>query len=472
MNTKIIKSLIAIAIVVCTALTVCSCGGGIGTLVTMIDNGQYSEAIAFVDENQIPTEVFSEIEPQLKERIENLVKNYAEETISYSQAKETFDTIKYICRSGSMLSSELSSAGSALGELQYSKESYASAMEEMQKAEYLSAKGYFENVIEADTKNYADAQAKATQCYENFVNAAITEANNLKSQNNFDEAVQVLYNASYRVDDDRIDNLIEEIENAKEQHRLQGIKDEVLQDAKDYVSNGDYQSAFDVIKEFEEDYDITFDDLTTAYNNYKAEYVNFISTKVEALRAEKKYLNALTMLENAKQVVEDAKFTELENTIKSEKPIYLCDLKFQRSSSYETVTSGNALTDNLGNQYSVLDGNLFRLRDGGYVDYYVGYKYNKISGTIAVCDTSDNATATLTIEGDGIVLQTIEISRLTVPTPFSIDITNVNYLTIKLSDASGWNTMRVIVSGTTLEAPKANAPAAPASTVTPSQPVA
>lgn len=472
MNTKLIKCLLVMALVVATALTVCSCGGGVNSIITMLDNGQYTEAITFVDENQIPSEVLAELEPQLKERLDNVVKNYAEETITYSQAQDIYQTIKYISRSGSMLSSELSSVYSTLNELQYSKESYASGIEAMQKAEYLDAKSYFENVSEADTKNYSDAQSKATQCYENFVTAAINEANGLKDQKKYNEAIDVLNNASYRVDDARINDLIDDIYAAKEQDRLQGIKNEVLNDAKDYVSNGDYQSAFEAIKDFEEDYDITFDDLTAAYNNYKTEYVNSIATKVEALRAEKKYLNALTMLENAKQVIEDPKFTELENTIKAEKPIYLCDLKYQRSLYFETVTSGNALTDNLGNQYNVADGNLFRLRDGGYVDYYVGYKYNKFTCNMAVCDSSDNATATLTIEGDGIVLTTIPVSRLTVPTPVTLDITNVNFLTIKLSDASGWNTMRVIVSDAVLEAPKASTPSAPAASSATAQPVA
>ena len=88
MNTKLIKCLLVMALVVATALTVCSCGGGVNSIITMLDNGQYTEAITFVDENQIPSEVLAELEPQLKERLDNVVKNYAEETITYTQAQD------------------------------------------------------------------------------------------------------------------------------------------------------------------------------------------------------------------------------------------------------------------------------------------------------------------------------------------------------------------------------------------------
>lgn len=98
--------------------------------------------------------------------------------------------------------------------------------------------------------------------------------------------------------------------------------------------------------------------------------------------------------------------------------------------------------DTIGNTYSVADGNLFEMStykgswsdpDCGFVDMYLGYKYTAINGVIAVDDASSATSCTISIEGDGVVLYTLTLDRLTTPTSVQVDISNVNVLSIKMS---------------------------------------
>ena len=100
------------------------------------------------------------------------------------------------------------------------------------------------------------------------------------------------------------------------------------------------------------------------------------------------------------------------------------------------------------------DGNLYEMTntdDGwnehqGNVDYYLGYGYNKIHFNVAVDDVSNDISSVLTVYGDDVVLYTLNLNRKTVPTEVVIDVSKVNYLSIKMSGVSDDGSVVAIIS--------------------------
>ncbi len=229
------------------------------------------------------------------------------------------------------------------------------------------------------------------------------------------------------------------------------IKEQALANAEGYAKQNNFENALNVLEEYRNTYGKTDLDIEAKYLDYTNAYVNFICEKVEALRKEKKYQQALTMLKNASEIVSSPTFDELAKNIENEKPIYLTEVKCQNKDNYEQVAEGTEVEDTLGNKYQY--GNLYRIfthfahsrYNNGRADYYIGYSYEKLCGFIAVEDSGDNISAKFSILGDGVVLYSIDVTRLTAPVPLEVDVSNVNIVTIKL-DSYDQGKLQVLLS--------------------------
>ena len=81
----------------------------------------------------------------------------------------------------------------------------------------------------------------------------------------------------------------------------------------------------------------------------------------------------------------------------------------------------------------------------GYAEYYLGYEYATLTGVIAVEANSSNINSSVKIEADGVTIFTLDLSRLSEPYPFKIDVSGVNFLTIRGGDPSGEGTFNTIL---------------------------
>lgn len=439
--------------------TMSSCANKVDEVVELIDSSSLQDALTVFSESKLDSEEQAELVEKLGERLDAVGARYANGEIEYELAKQTINAISYM--SSGALSDKAYEVSSLLDDLSDSKVRYSDGMEAFNEGNYVYAASCFAQVIEEDP-NYATAQAKATEATDTYINSVISEAREYAAAGDYNEAIDVLEYALYEdIDTTKISEEITAIEQQKKDSAYKKIKDEALANASDLAKDGNLEDAMILLREFIEDNDVEDADIEGAYNTYKTEYVTLMTGKIEKLRTEQKYIRALDMLENARLVAEDAQFDALAEAIKAEKPIYLSDIKYQNGERYEAVTKGESVMDTIGNTYSVADGNLFKLSadswDDGFVDYYLGYKYDMVHGYIAVDDTSYATNATLVFEGDGTVLFSLPVDRLTVPTRIDIIVSEVNYLKIKLVDAPSWDDIHVILSGFYFDKPAATA---------------
>ncbi|MGN0379284.1 MAG: NPCBM/NEW2 domain-containing protein [Butyrivibrio sp.] len=391
----------------CVTAAAMSCVGlvGCGTkardIMKPLENGSYDEAVSVYNEAKLSDKEKASLEKQLHEKLSKTVEDYAADILTYSDAQNIISSISAMNISG--LNSDLATSAGSIASLYTSKESYNKGLNFLQQKEYDNAINCFKSVIKDDV-NYESATAK------------IEEAKNLA------------YNS---------------------------LKENMVNTVDSYIKSGDYASALSVIEAFngDEKYQIEDSELDKLYDGYVSEYKKLILDKAGKSLENKEYLTALKILDDAQLVVDCTEFSDLREKIMAEKPVYLCDLKYQTSSRFEVKNDGDPLTDTIGNSYTA-NNNLYELSsyldswsngDVGSVEYYVGYAYNKLHGTVAVDDTSNDVSGVLTVYGDDVVLYTLNLDRKTVPTEIDIDISNVNYLRITLS-ANTEGTLTAIMS--------------------------
>ena len=225
----------------------------------------------------------------------------------------------------------------------------------------------------------------------------------------------------------------------------------VLSKAEGYVKDNDIASALAEITNYKETNGISENaELDTYAQKVSNEYVKMILERVTPLEEKEEYLKALTILSNAQNVVNAPEFAAEVEKINEVKPTYLSDLKCSNSNRYELITTGTMLTDTIGNKYDL--NNLFLMEGRGYsskngfADYYLGYKYKSLTGVVSVDDRSVNTSATLIIEGDNIQIYTLKLNRSTAPVKISLDVSNINWIRMKLVGDNYYDDLYIILS--------------------------
>ena len=441
MKKKILKEAAVLSAMAATCISLTGCGNSkVDKISKYIDNASYEEALSLYGNWNMSAKERAELVEAMRAKLETAVANFAADSIDYDQATAVYSTIHQMYLDE--LYEDEAVAYSEIQALNSSKQKFAAGTEAMENGDYLYAIECFHQVIELDC-NYETAVSNADEALQEYVGAVIARAQEFVKQNDYDSAYNVLTEASAELPD-----------NAEIRDEISALhRQQALEEAEGYAKEGNYEDALATLNEYKETYDANDSNVNSTYEKYADNYVTFIVEKAEKLRSEQKYLQALQMLENASLVVQASEFTDLIAQINEEKPIYLCEVKCQNQDRYELFSTGEELMDTIGNKYAV--GNLFVISsaDGGwsddykgYAEYYLGYKYNSLHGVIAVEDTSDNMDCSITIEGDGVVLYSLDLNRLTVPTPFDIDVSSVNVLTIRSGDVSGDGSFYTILS--------------------------
>ncbi|MBQ8921907.1 MAG: hypothetical protein IJ060_07080 [Oscillospiraceae bacterium] len=399
-----------------------------------IDAGEYDEAYSYVNEHELKDKEKTELANELKTRIDNAIAAYAEgaEDADYNS---TYNLISCAQRMNLPdLIEPLAEASTKLSALYNSKTSFESGKSYYESGDYLRAIQQLSNVTEDDTVNYEQAKTMMDDSLSKYKTELEEEVKRYTDAGNYDEALEVLKNRKYAADGNEdavkiIDQMIADI----------GV-DGVLDKAQKLLDDGDLNGALEAVEEFENDYDIEDSRLTEFTDHAKSDYIEIVLRKANELTEQKNYIAALNMIKSAKEVVSDSRLDDLEKKIMELKPTYLYDLTLTNSNRFEVLDTGDAPVDTVGNSYPV--GNLFTIsssNDGwsteiGSAEYNLSYRYDTLSGTIAVHNDSSEATGVLKIIGDDVTLYSLNLQRALTPTSFSIDVSSVNWLKITIED--------------------------------------
>lgn len=174
-----------------------------------------------------------------------------------------------------------------------------------------------------------------------------------------------------------------------EQQNLVEEIDKIIQDATNYWNNSDYVQALTILKNSKsKSADISF-----LYKQYSNEYCISLLEQSDLFISERKYDEAIEILEQGKALVFDNQaISNKIQDINNKLPIKLSKLKIS-TSRYFDLNQDKPSKDTVGNKYT--SGNVFiTYAEGesgyGYSTFYLGEKYTSLSGTIAVSDESEN----------------------------------------------------------------------------------
>lgn len=438
---KNLRKLSCATVVAMTFVGLTGCRTQVKDVMKPLKDGNYEEAVSIFNEANWKDKEKNKFINEIKDYMSQLVSDYASGSITYEEVIEVMGTIADM--QIEEIEEDFATSSGAISALRTSKIAYEDAMEMFEAGNYIGAISNFEEVIEKDV-NHEDAQKKIPEAkelqYEKIKKDMLKIAEQFISAGDYISAIDKIkeFKRANAKDDADLDKIYRKY--------VEDYVTEITNKVNSYIKNKMYLTALNTANSAKNE--INNEALSEVYLKAETEYVRMITEKVEGLVKEKDYLKAIEVLTEAEENVKCEKFTELMKKIEEEKPTYLSDLKFQNSSRFELIDTGEEIKDSIGNCYKP-NGNLFEISNyinswtgeiPGYVEYYLGYSYNNLHFNLAVDDTSGDVSTVLNVYGDGVVLHSINIDRKTVPTQIDIDISKVEYLTIKLEGNTGdWN---------------------------------
>lgn len=281
----------------------------------------------------------------------------------------------------------------------------------------------------------------------------------------YEEALQSVFKENENLKNS-IDDLSLQLGDLQTQIDQQNSAEEInkiIQNATKYWNDDDYVQCLTLLKNSK----TTSSEITFLYTKYSDEYILKLLSKADLLISERKYSEAIELLNDGKIIVNNDKMlVDKINDINNNQPIELSELKIS-ASRFFSQNQDKAVEDTVGNKYAA--GNSFiTYAEGesnyGYATFYLGEKYTSLTGIIAVSDESENRSDTQLkgwIEvgiknGDEFnslwSSQTLSRATSTVEIP-ELDIANVEWLEIRyynneeyFSLAGGYHSLRVIIS--------------------------
>lgn len=491
------------ALFAASALTISLAGcSTAGKITSCIDSGDYDRAVELYNSSEFSYKEMNKFTEQMSDKLKKNLENYAKGEAEYDEVISLISALNQM--NISKLDNQLLTSSAEAAELKASKDSFEFGNKAFDSESYAEALNYYNQVIEKDS-NYQAAAEKASEAALKFKEQVLNNAREMTGNAKYENAVAYLNDCLMLTNDSDITNTInEELEKVKTEYADFKLKEIIskaedladkgsfdeaveylnseknntdsdiiseecnkkiseikkiaaVKEAESLADSGDYAEALTTLDAYKKEYDKNDTDVNILQSEISEQYVEMITEKVTALCEKENYIAALNMLSNAKNVVSSTVFDELEKKINEVKPTYLYDLKIVSSEQYEVIDSGEAIMDTVGNTYDV--GNLFEIStscDGwniynGSVDYNLGYKYRTLRGVIAVDDKSDETTGKLTIEGDGVVLYSVDLNRRSTPVPISVDVSNVNQLKFSLTYINANGTLYTILSDFTFE---------------------
>lgn len=497
MKTTIAKTALISTLAFSTSLSGCT-SKELKEFQNLLKSGEYVEAVSYYSENKdgIKEDRLIGI---VKSTVDDIYNDYYNKEITANSAKSNLGTLISIGADG--MEVYINEKLEAIDRMETSRISYAQGESCYKESAYGEAIEYYSNVIEEDL-NYTDAQQKMEQCRILYKESVLNEVQAYMEIGNYKSAITALNQSMDKFEDktelkEKLDEcersykeelyvtaesyaddedykgaadylqgyvdvfsdsseIQEKIDNYNEQYE-DAVLDEKLEDARQYINNGDFYSALESIYEIKGEYPDN-ENLKEFEESTKTAYLNKIIPLIDEYIVAEKYSDAYSICISALELIPDSlELQERLEFIEPLKPVLLSELKISESEYFEQLTEHKVLyEDVVGNTYN--PGNLFRLHlyhDGwggsqdGYAKIYLNAQYATLSGIVALEDSSETGSCIVTIYGDDAVLYTGTYDRTSPPQSISVDVTGKQWLEFAITypeDHYGY-TSEILLSG-------------------------
>ena len=432
-------ALLSAVAVTCTGLT--GCGNKISKISRYIDDADYEEALDVYYNWNISEKDEEKLASVMLEKLTQAVNDFAAGTIDYEQAMDIYNTVDQMYLDE--ISEDKVLALSQIGVIRTSKENFALGEEAFSNEDYLLAANYYNQVSDLDG-NYDSAVKKAEEAVKKYTDGVIETAREYAENGDYNSAYNILMSASYNLEDPSALN-----EELTALH-----KEQALENAKAYAEENNYGMVFETLDNFKNNFDSDDSEVNKAYDNYVDDYVTEIIEQADSLRLKRQYLTAIELVEDAQYVLENSEFDGMLEKLRAEKPVYLEDLELKRSSNYGAFDREDVVTDVAGNTYT--GENIYEIAakpaegwgsdEFGNAEYLLGGQYSLLTGTVAVENTSGEQITSLIIEGDGNELYRQEFNQQSAVEKISVDVSGVDSLKIRLDGFGGSGKIFFILS--------------------------
>ena len=351
---------------------------------------------------------------------------------------------------GIVSSDELQPMISAINSLRTSRAAYENAQADITAGDWKSAIGELRKVVQEDS-NYTEAQTQLADAVRSYKDELMGELSEFDIDKDYSGAISTL-RAGLQVVPDDADFL------TKIADYEQKISDEIeltvaniIQNANNAVAtNADYQSALAELRDAAKQYP-TIASIKDAIADVEATYTSAVFADVDTLVGEKKYDEAITLLNDLKSdLSSDNEVLDKIAEVNDLKPIDLSQVVVIDSQDYDY--NSDLYTDSFGNTY---DGrHYFYAGSEGYAVYNLEGKFTSFSGLIvANQNTGSSASMDIAIYTDDTLAHaTTGFNKRTGAVAFNVDVRGVTKLEIRTDGEGGWSSdRRLSIVNTQLE---------------------
>ena len=428
MKSRKIVKILCISLLISLTGTLYGCNKKSDEFSGLLKQGNYYEAIQYYKNNKddIGEEDTKKI---LSETVDDIYKSYKAGKQTSDTAISNLDTISAI--SDSTVNNKITETIKLI----HSAEYYKSGESAYNDKQYVSAKEYYNNVIEKDD-NYKNAQQKIADCNAALIKSYISEADAKAKSNDYDSAISYLQSHVQEFEDSsEIQKKIDEYTDLK--------LDVELVDTNNLIKIGDYFGALTEINKLSESYPKN-NKLNKLQKSTEKSYLEKILPLIDENTKNKKYGEAYSICKNALEVMpDDEELNQRLEELEPLKPVLLNEMKISESEDFEHLEDHKSdYEDVVGNKYE--SGNLYKMslyKEGwedahrGYAKVYLNSQYTKLDGIIAVSNDSEIGDFYVKILCDDKEVYSGKYNRTTAPQEISVDVRGKKWIEFMISYA-------------------------------------
>ena len=291
-----------------------------------------------------------------------------------------------------------------------------------------------------DSKQYKEAQSILLKSSDAYCEEIAETAEKYVQNGEYEIALELLENAQALLPNAAE---LQELHNTTYAAYRTFISTTAIEGAEEYIANGDYESAINVLRDaiskIEEDVE-----LATLLSQYEEKYCDYIIQQANTALELEGYQSAISIIKQAQDILPNN--DSLKSAIvfyESYAPVYLANLEYfdQEYDWYKVLESD---MDNLGNEYH----NSIACR---YLDntYILNGDYSRLCGTLyqryEYRDRDHNGH--MEVYADGVLIFSEKMSAGIYPINFELDVIDVNELRIVVAHSHANTGVRYIALG-------------------------
>lgn len=399
------------------------------TFIAAVNKGNYLDAIDEYNENIYGNSLMeNEASVFLQDLLFGTLDKYNQGICSETDFNNAYATVKKVDDALGIVTFAVTDAQEQFTILEDSKSNYQNGVEYMSSSDYLSAADSFSLVSTLDV-NYEDAQANYTEAMDSYIQQVIDAAEGKIASGEYDTAIGIIDTAEYST------GWYSEYDDLRTKAYTMAAEESV----NNAIDAGDYPAAKAAYESYVDNAYVTFSvDTISNLETAKTDYRNSIKDSARQSADESNYADAMNTIESGLAVlVDDIELLQLQTDMQAEyedyllrtTPVSLADLSWYKKDG-GSISSVGSNSDIMGNNYS----NVLASSGDGSVTYRIDGIYKNFSGYFYVKSTSKSSYGerAVSIWGDGVELFSESIDGGEEPTYFSIDVSGVKDLTIKM----------------------------------------